>query len=407
MQLKDLISGDFPIIEESKHRTKDEIKRPIAEVQLLSLAKESRNHAKTQNDPTDDLIEVYSGPFVFCLDSAYTECYCIFCKDTLQMWVAPTKLCLDANFVYRDDLIIQQVYSLDEVKEFFNTYLGDVAPKILTRKTCYIMDLPGNETYEVYYDSNYPSLTYGKATPVGSLIHKYPNRFHRDMAILALDELYSNSSNKVAGKLTAKEFAQNEAIVVSDGAWMREVTSSSCYYLDAESVIHLTEGRLPSDSNQAVLIAEIKAAYNALGMCYARGKKKVTYYYDNTSILNIFRNRKMEYLEEIKAYKDLCEKMLLDGYSINFVEIHPKTGEDRDETNKALMFFHNRCDDDCRDMCDLVKKDYKSFTQSGSKEGKTYKEVKEEFKPKGKPRQGQGGQKKSIVINRGNMGQRR
>lgn len=386
MQLKDLVAGNIELIEEL-HRTKDKIERPRSEVTLRSLAKETVTHAKKQNDPTPDLIEIFSGEFKFELDTAYTECYCIFCNDTLQMWVAPTKLCLDANFVYRDDLVIQQVYSYNEVKEFFTTYLGGYPPKLLTRKTCYILDLPGNETYEVYYDSAYPSLTYGKATPVGSMVHKYINRFHRDMAILELDALYSDSSNKKAGVFTEKEFKQNEAIVVSDGAWMKEKSASACYYLDAESVIHLVEGRLPSEVDQAVLISEIKAAYNALGLCYARKKKNITYYYDNTSILNIFRNRKTEYIEEVKQYKDLCEMMLAEGYSVNFVEIHPKTGEDRSDTNKALMFFHNRCDDYCRDMCDLVKKDYKSYTQNANKDGKTYKQVKETFKPKGRPKQ--------------------
>lgn len=389
MQLKDLLKGDFPVIEESLHRTKENPVRPKKQVDLLSLAKEARSHAKTQNDPTPDLIEMVPGNFTEPVCDV-SEAYCVFCKDTLQMWVAPTKLCLDTNFIYREDLVIESVHSMDEVSAFWDKYMGEVPAKVLTRKTCYILDLPGNETYEVYYDSAYPSLTYGKSTPVGSLIHKYPNRFHRDMAILSLDEMYSNSSSKVAGKFTAKTFAQDEAIVVSDGAWMKEVTSSACYYLDAESVMHLVEGRLPSDTAQAVLIAEIKAATNALGLCYARKKKKITYYYDNTSILNIFRNRKMEYLSEIKEYKELCERMASEGYSVNFVEMHPKTGEDRQSDNKALMFFHNRCDDYCREMCDLVKKDYKAYTQTGSKDGKTYVQVKEEFKPKGRPKVNKG-----------------
>lgn len=386
MQLKDLVSGDFQVVEESKHRTKGIRERPKEEVTLRSVASETREHAKTQNEPTEDLVEIVCGDIPSGIPTSADVGYCIFCKDTAQMWYAPTKHCLDANFIYRDDLVIKEVRTVEEVMQFWQSYSKDIPSGVLTRKTCYILDLPGAESYEVYYDSAYPSKAYGKCTPVGSLVHKYKDRFHRDMAILELDELYSNSSAKVAGELTAKEFKQNEAIVVSDGAWMREVTSSACYYLDAESVIHIAEGRLPSEGTQAVLIAEIKAATNALGLCYARGKKNITYYYDNTSILNVFRNWKTEYIDEIKAYKELCEKMLSEGYTVNFVEVHPKTGENRELDNKALMFFHNRCDDYCRDMCDLVKKDYKTYAQYGSTDGKTYKQFKSENRPKGKPK---------------------
>ena len=121
-----------------------------------------------------------------------------------------------------------------------------------------------------------------------------------------------------------------------------------------------------------------------------RRKKKITYYYDNTSILNIFKNRKTEYIAEVVEYKELLEKMASESYSVKFVELHPKTGEGRDNDNHALMFFHNDCDGMCRKMADIFKKDYKSFAASDDKDGKTYQQVKEEFKPKGRPGQSNG-----------------
>ena len=210
------------------------------------------------------------------------------------------------------------------------------------------------------------------------------------MAILELDNIYSDTSKKEAGKMTKKKIGQNEAIVISDGAWMKEVSTSSVVYLDSERVLKCTEGRLPSDADQAVLISEIKGAIMALEFCKAFGKKRITYYYDNTSIVNVFRNRKTEYLEEIAEYKRLLESLQALGYQVNFVELHPKTGENRDTENKALMFFHNGCDAECRNMSEIFKRDYRSYAADGSTDGKTYSKIKEEFKPKGKPKQNNG-----------------
>jgi hypothetical protein len=269
-------------------------------------------------------------------------------------------------------------------------YIKDLRPGVQTRKTCYILDIPGNETYEVYYESNYASLKYGMATPTGTFIHKYPNRFHRDMAILELDKLYSESSVKKASKQIEKALKPNEAIVISDGAWLKNVCASAVWYIDATSAIKMTEGIIPTEQDQAVLIAEIRGATNAFQLCMAKGKKKIRYYYDNTSILNVFRNRKTEYIEEVKQYKELLEEMDRNGYQVTFIELHPKTGEDRIDDNKALLFFHNSCDAECRSMTDIFKKDYKSYAGVDEKEGKSYSTIKSEFKPKGKPGQSSG-----------------
>lgn len=385
--LEALVKGEYtPEPESEIHRSREPKGRPTEQVELLAVSKESKAHIKTQRDPTDDLLELKAMPteeaFELMLEAGGGVGYLVWCPITMQAWYAHNKLCLDQNFIYRDDLEILCIEGTTEAYTWLTERIGELNFGIITCKKCYILDNPGNETYEVYFDSNYPSIKYGKATPQGCFVHCYPNRFHRDMAILELDELYSNSSNKQAGKLTAKPFAPNEAIIVSDGAWMKDTCSFSFYYLDSKSVIHCTEGTIPSEPDQAVLISEINGAYNALKKCMERAKGVITYYYDNTSILNVFKNRKTEYIEEIKRYKDLLEKMFNLGYKINFVELHPKTGENRDTDNKALQFFHNRCDSACRDMADVFKKDYRAFTTNGSKDGKTLAQVHDESKPK-------------------------
>ena len=369
---------------EEVHRFKKVKERPEIAVELKSVWRDKPEMKKYQEDPTEDLVFLNPGEIYL---SGFNG-YIIFDRNTCQTYYAPTEKCLNQNFIYREDIDILNLEKATsgEAEAWQRERGGSINPGIIPRYTCYILDNPGAETYEVYYDSNYPALTYGQSTPQGCFVHKYKNRFHRDMAILSLDEFYSNSSNKKAGSLTARELNANEAIIVSDGAWMKETSTCACVYIDDESVIKMTEGRAPSDIDQAVLISEIRGATNALRLAYAKRKKKITYYYDNTSILNCFRNRKTEYLTEIKEYKELLEKMNSEGFKVLFVEIHPKTGEDRQDDNKALMFFHNMCDTECRQMSDICKKKYKEYTTSGRTDGKTYDQVKKEFAPKKNPK---------------------
>lgn len=372
---------------EVKHRGKRIVERPKDKVDLSYISRDVPERKKVQADPTEDLVFLPVGVTDKIL-LPYLSGYFVICKDTMQAWVAPTKECLDANFIYRDDLEITEcVTGYDLWAAYDEAGVNTWNPGIITRKKCYILDNPGNESYEVYYDTNYPSLSYGKATPNGMFIHAYANRFHRDMAIMELDTIYSESSKKRASDYVRKQLDTTEAIIISDGCWMKEVCSSSCWYLDNESIMQLSSGQIPSEPDQAVLISEITGATLALKLCMLNGKKHITYYYDNTSILNVFRNRKTEYIKEVKAYKELLEELDRSGYTINFVELHPKTGKDRDSENRALMYFHNSCDRACREMSDIFTKDYKSYACSGSTDGKTYKEAKQEFKPKG--RQGQ------------------
>ena len=381
--LKSILNGEnLPTEEATIHRSETK-ERPTEEVILGSVSKESIKRAKTQRDPTADLVELSTG-LTEQSDLPVSGGYFVWCAWSQQMWWAFTKLCLDQNFIYRDDLEIREVTQTDADWEWYKEKTKDVQQGVYASRKCYILDNPGVETYEVYYESNYPSLKYGYSTPKGCFVHVYPNRFHRDMAILELDDLYTNSSLKEAANLTRKKLGPRDAIIVSDGAWMKETCASSFVYMDEMSVCKVTEGFLPTDADQAVLIAEINAAYRAFKMCMERGKSNIRYYYDNTSILNVFRNRKTEYIEDVKRYKDLLEKMDNYGYTIEFIELHPKTGEERDTDNKALQFFHNGCDQQCREMCDIYSKDYKNFATQDGKQGKTYKEFKQEYAPKPK-----------------------
>lgn len=385
---------------EKKSRLRERLDRPTEEFKLKAITLEEFERKKYQKDPTDTLVLITPGlteqQFMNCPaygtseDGVSYEGYLIWCPNTLETWHARTKLILDQNFIYREDLEIVQPPTAVHAAAWYAEHGGNVNPGITTKKVCYILDNPAAESYEVYFDSAYPSLKYGKATPNGMFVHKYDNRFHRDMAIMELDTLYSESSRRKASEMTKEPLKANEAIVVSDGCWMKESCSSAFYYIDNTCLIKMVQGFLPTEGEQAVLISEIVGATNALSMCRVRGKKRITYYYDNTSILNVLRNRKTEYIEEVVAYKKLLEELDNEGYTVTFIELHPKSGENNQDANPALMFFHNYCDKECREMSDIFKKDYKDITAVTDKSGKTYKDAKKEFAPKGRPGQGNG-----------------
>ena len=148
-------------------------------------------------------------------------------------------------------------------------------------------------------------MQYGLATPKGCAIHKYKDRFNRDMAILELDRLYSQASKIRAREFTKMELKPNEAIIVSDGAYMKNACSSAVYYIAADQIMKVASGFLASDETQSVLCSEINGAYTAIKLAVDMHRKTdIKYYYDNTSIINVFKNRKTEYLPEVKIYKE-------------------------------------------------------------------------------------------------------
>ena len=381
MNLKELLKGiDVPEDNESMHRC-DKKERPVTEVELKACSDESMHWKRSTLDPTPDLVALPKNNWDECCEMVSDWAgFIVTCADTEQTWFAPTEECLNKNFIYREDLTITEVKSHTEALDVYKAFNDNLNAGVHCSTVCYILDNPPKEAYEVYYDSAYPSLHYGKATPMGCVVHRYANRFHRDMAILSLDDLYANSSEKLAKKLTAKALTPKQAIVISDGAWMREVSSSCTVYIDDSSLIKMTEARVPSDKDQAVLLSEIRGATNALQLCMAHHKKDIVYYYDNTSILNVFRNKKTEYLEEVRVYKELLADMDSKGYKVTFTEVHPKTSETKDTDNKAIQFFHNTCDNECRTISTLYDRHTIDSAVANDFDGKSYGDVRNSFK---------------------------
>lgn len=383
MKLQDILNNPslLDTVGETDEVSRDvmAIERPNDEVSLLAIDDRPKVIIKSQKDPTDDLVLLKRGEEAV-LPEHCDGGYVVWCADTEETWYAPDKQCLDANFIYRDDLEIVPVEDEIQAQEFVMSKNKDLLPGVITRKTCYVLDNPGTESYEVYYDPSYPAQRYGKSTPQGTFVHQYKNRFYRDMAILALDESYTKSSVKAAKEFIKKQLKDNEAIIVSDGAAIENTIGHAFFYIDSSCLTKVSEATFPSDENQKVLISEVNGAYRALSMCAERKKKYITYYYDNTSILNVFKNRKTEYIEEIKRYKDLCATMTDKGYVINFVEIHPKTGENRAAENAALMYFHNTCDGMCREIIDVFSRDFTQRAMLGNRNGQSIKDIRPQQK---------------------------
>ena len=83
--------------------------------------------------------------------------YLVWCDWTHQLWFAHDKKCLNMNFIYRDDLTIQEVSKPEDVTAFYEEHGRNYNPGIIASTVCYILDNPPNESYEVYYQSAMPS----------------------------------------------------------------------------------------------------------------------------------------------------------------------------------------------------------------------------------------------------------
>ena len=347
------------------------VERPSTQYTLEAILRDGFTVEHSTCDPTPDLITLQKGPDIKVPDNA-TSGYLVWCKDTEETWFAPTEQCLNQNFIYRDDLEIFAIPDWDSAQEWAYERNKNLMPGLITRKTCYILDNPSIEKYEVYYDPSYPSQQYGKCSPQGTTVRQYKDRFQRDMAIMELDMKYSKQSRKSAKAMISGEMGPDQAIIISDGAYIHGNSSCSYFYMDSQGIIKNSECVLPSVKEHGVIIAEINGARRALSLCMGRHKTDITYYYDNTAVVSLLTSKRMDAVSEVKSYKKLLEKMNSLGYKVNFVEIHPKRGETRDEENKALMFFHNACDAECRYISNLFVRDYKGYASTGNKEGTTY-----------------------------------
>lgn len=352
------------------------IVRPSDEYQLEALLTDDTVVERRESaDPTPDLRLLPKGSAIEVTDDMLNG-YLVWCANTEETWFAPTVICLNQNFIYRYDLEILQVTDVKAASEWVHERNDKLMPGLVTRKTCYILDNPGIEKYEVYYDPYYPAQHYGKCSPQGTTVRQYKDRFHRDIAILDLDSKYAKASAKSASNMASKELSEDQAIIVSDGALIHRNASFAFYYMDCESVVKSAECMLPSSKEQGVIIAEINGAYRALSMCFNRRKTDITYYYDNTSIVSAITSKRTDSIPEVKRYKKLLDKMYQLGYKINFVEIHPKRGTTRDDENKALVYFHNSCDAECKTMADLFHRDYRGHAAEGNKYGSYYGQMK-------------------------------
>lgn len=342
-------------------------------VTLNALLVEDTELEKKIVCPTPDLIALKKGVDLV-LPKTEVGGYYIWCEDTKEMWYAPNRNVLDMNFIYREDLVIHVVDDIKAAEDWVTATLCDLAPGEVTRKACYILDMPSIEKYEVFYDPSYPARKYGTCSPRGTCVTKCANRFERDAAIVQLDKKYTEASAAATRTFVNKGLSANQAIVVSDGALIKGNVASSIVYIDKDKIIRQSISGIPSDENQGVIIAEVSGAHEALSMCYRRQKRDITYYYDNTAIVNILSNNRYGDIPEIRRYRKLCADMNENGYRVNFVEIHPKRGEHTDD-NKALLYLHNMCDADCSMLAELFHRDYPSHAATGRKDGKSYKQI--------------------------------
>lgn len=236
----------------------ESLKKPEELIELQAVYEECEAYQKTEKDKTDDLIELETGLDLDSLrdiigykDDENCDWYLVFDTNTKYSYLAKDLVCLNKNFVYRGDVELITCKSISEVVERYMETSGIYTLGCMPRFGCYILDSPSIEKYEVYYDSNYPKMQYGLATPKGCAIHKYKDRFHRDMAILELDILYSQASKIRAREFTKMELKPNEAIIVSDGAYLKNACLCAIFYIAADQIMKLSVGFLASDETQS------------------------------------------------------------------------------------------------------------------------------------------------------------
>lgn len=365
VNLQDLISGKIVLPEEPKK----ELKRPDNEVDLENNLSEFDGIVKSELPATDELNEIkvsLSDPLQTDLSSYELDRgYLIRDINTCQIFVVPSKKALNNNFIYRDDLDIREFSNKEEFREIAQGYLELHPVGALNSRVQYILDEPAIEKYTPYYNHQLVIDKYGVTTPRGCFIRKYKDRFERDIALLKMDSKYKELSKSKAGEVV-KELKSNQAIIVSDGAYIKNCIASSVLYMDNLNIISLASCGLPSIEDQSVLIAEIVGATNALKLAIQNNKKKITYFYDNTSIINCFNNRKLEYIDEVKAFKELIIDMHAKKYDVTFLEIHPKTLQEDEadnarllDTRKTVKYIHNFCDSVCTGVVNIYVKGYR------------------------------------------------
>lgn len=390
MTLKDVMSNE--VVEDLNQPSLKKLKRPSEVLDLKSIRSEFIEISKQDYNATPELIEVNiscSDPVQKTETQVYGDgSFLIQDINTKQVWIAPNELVLNNNFIYREDIDIFKISNEDEFRKTLQVMLEAHPFGVKPSRVCYILDNPVLECITPYYNSASVLQMYGVSTPRGCFIHKYPNRFIRDMAILKMNKKYTTASKRNL-KLLSKDLKPNQAIIVSDGAFLKNISANSMFYIDDKSIISMQEATIPSIPEQSVLISEIKGAINALSMCVAKNKRDIIYYYDNTSIVNCFNNKKLEYIDEVRDFKELIRALASSNFNVYFKEVHPKNIQDDEENDgellaerKGIKYFHNLCDDRCTEAAQIFNRGYKELISTNVEKGLTLADLIEKDKPK-------------------------
>lgn len=390
MTLKDVMSNE--VAEDLNQHSLKKLKRPSEVLDLKSIRSEFIEISKQDYNATPELIEVdisCSDPVQKTETQVYGDgSFLIQDINTKQVWIAPNELVLNNNFIYREDIDIFKISNEDEFRKTLQVMLEAHPFGVKPSRVCYILDNPVLECITPYYNSASVLQMYGVSTPRGCFIHKYPNRFIRDMAILKMNKKYTTASKRDI-KLLSKDLKPNQAIIVSDGAFLKNISANSMFYIDDKSIISMQEATIPSIPEQSVLISEIKGAINALSMCVAKNKRDIIYYYDNTSIVNCFNNKKLEYIDEVRDFKELIRALASSNFNVYFKEVHPKNIQDDEENDdellaerKGIKYFHNLCDDRCTEAAQIFNRGYKELISTNVEKGLTLADLIEKDKPK-------------------------
>lgn len=305
--------------------------------------------------------------------------YVVCCKESHDLWLCLSEQILDANFLYRGDLDIYALMDYKNLVDILYVLIGKYATGREFSKVCYILDNPVAEEYTPYSNPSYPYNKYKKKTPIGMQVLRFDNRFDRDVVIAELEKKYRDKPAKSAAELVSKELNQNAAIIVSDGATSFGASMSAYWYLDSDKLEHNCIAFKPSVVEQGSLLGEIVAATRALKTCYDNNKTVIDYYYDNKAIVNILNSKRLSDIPEIMEYKELCEKLHEEGFIVTYKELHPKRGSHRNNSNPALLYFHNSCDKACTDIANLYRSKCTQVAASDTSTGVKYSDT---VKPK-------------------------
>lgn len=369
MDLKEVlaleIEEDIPVSVDARRLVDITVERPTEAVQLLAVHEDDAEVEKyVLDDKTTDLITLPYGKakdYLEILDKVTGAGFIIHDIYSKETWYAPDNICLNKNFVFREDVRIVQVKDKQEALDTWFTFNEGIVPSRLYSRFKYILDDPAAGTYWPFSSSDYVSKHYGKPVLEGTVIHKCKNRFQRDSLILMLEQKYTSESEKDVREIGKTELSDDEAIIVSDGSSKESTVSYCYYYMDNKSILRQSGCcTLVDDAKCTSSIAEIIGGLNAIKQCVAQGKHVIKYYFDNSVIINVFKSHKLDGIPEIKEYKNFLSQLNAEGYEISFCDLHPKTDKQKYKLNKALTYLHNSCDSECVVM---AKMHYRNYTR--------------------------------------------